>query len=75
MYGDEQYYTFIHLLLQEFLAEFYMCGIDDHEQLKAFEIVFHQIPLSPVLTFYSGLTNLSLREVNAECFIKIFIRN
>ena len=63
MYGDEQYYTFIQLSLQEFLAAFHMCGVNDHDQLKAFEIIFHQTPLSPVLTFYSGLTNLSLREV------------
>ena len=63
MYGDEQYYTFIHLSLQEFLAAFYMRDLDENEQLKAFKTIFHQNPLSPVLTFYSGLTNLSLRTV------------
>ena len=73
MCGDEQYYSFVHLSLQEFLAAFYMCGLDENEQLKAFEIIFHQNPLSPVLTFYSGLTNLSLCEVQ-DVLLKVLLR-
>ena len=72
MYGDEQYYTFVHLSLQEFLAAFYMCGLDENKQLKAFETIFHQNPLSPVLTFYSGLTNLSLRTVQ-DVLLKVLL--
>ena len=73
MYGDEQYYTFVHLSLQEFLAAFYMCGLDENKQLKAFETIFHQNPLSPVLTFYSGLTNLSLRTVQ-DVLLEVLLR-
>ena len=73
MYGDEQYYSFVHLSLQEFLAAFHMCDLDENEQLKAFKIIFHQNPLSPVLTFYSGLTNLSLRTVQ-DVLLKVLLR-
>ena len=73
MYGDEQYYSFVHLSLQEFLAAFYMYGLDENGQLKAFETIFHQNPLSPVLTFYSGLTNLSLRTVQ-DVLLKVLLR-
>ena len=73
MYGDEQYYSFVHLSLQEFLAAFYMCGLDENGQLKAFETIFHQNPLSPVLTFYSGLTNLSLRKVQ-DVLLEVLLR-
>ena len=73
MYGDEQYYSFVHLSMQEFLAAFYMYGLDENEQLKAFETIFHQNPLSPVLTFYSGLTNLSLRTVQ-DVLLKVLLR-
>ena len=73
MYGDEQYYSFVHLSLQEFLAAFYIYGLDENEQLKAFKTIFHQNPLSPVLTFYSGLTNLSLRTVQ-DVLLKVLLR-
>ena len=73
MYGDEQYYSFVHLSMQEFLAAFYMCGLDENKQLKAFETIFYQNPLSPVLTFYSGLTNLSLRTVQ-DVLLKVLLR-
>ena len=72
MYGDEQYFSFVHLSLQEFLAAFYMYGLDKSGQLKAFETIFHQNPLSPVLTFYSGLTNLSLRTVQ-DVLLKVLL--
>ena len=73
MYGDEQYYSFVHLSVQEFLAAFHMCGLDENEQLKAFKIIFYQNPLSPVLTFYSGLTNLCLRTVQ-DVLLKVLLR-
>ena len=73
MYGDEQYYSFVHLSMQEFLAAFHMCGLDENEQLKAFETIFHQNPLSPVLTFYSGLTNLSLCKVQ-DVLLEVLLR-
>ena len=73
MYGDEQYYSFIHLSLQEFLAAFYIRCLDENEQLIAFETIFHQNPLSPVLTFYSGLTNLSLHTVQ-DVLLKVLLR-
>ena len=63
MYGDMRYYSFVHLSLQEFLAALHMRDLGKSEQIKAFETVFRQNPLSPVLMFYSGLTNLSLRKV------------
>ena len=73
MYGDEQYYTFVHLSLQEFLAAFYVRCLDENEQLEAFKTIFHQNPLSPVLTFYSGLTNLCLRTVQ-DVLLEVLLR-
>ena len=58
-----RYYSFVHLSLQEFLAALHMRDLRKSEQIKVFETVLRQSPLSPVLTFYSGLTNLSLCKV------------
>ena len=73
MYGDEQYYSFVHLSLQEFLAAFYIRCLDENEQFKAFETIFDQNPLSPSLTFYSGLTNLCSRDVQ-DVLLKVLSR-
>ena len=63
MFEDEQHYSFEHLSVQEFMAAFHISLLDTDKQIEAFQVVYHQNPLSPILTFYSGLTNLTLPEV------------
>lgn len=63
MCGPNKQFMFIHLSLQEFLATFHISQMDQHQQVAAFKLVFCQNPLSPVLTFYAGLTGLKIDEV------------
>ena len=63
MCGPNKQFMFIHLSLQEFLAAFHVSQMDKHQQITAFKSVFGQNPLSPVLTFYAGLTGLRIGEV------------
>lgn len=56
MYGPKQQYTFLHLSIQEYLAAIFITGLDNQEQ--AIEEIYRQNPLSPVLAFYAGMTNL-----------------
>ena len=57
--GPTQLYEFIHLSFQEYLAAFYICQMKEIDQIKAFGKIYEQNPLSPVLTFYAGLTKLT----------------
>ena len=63
MCGPNKQFTFIHLSLQEFLAAFHISEMDQHQQVAAFKSLFDQNPLSPVLTFYAGLTGLNIDKV------------
>ena len=58
MRGPRSMYEFHHLSLQEFLAAFHITQLEEHVQITAFKKVFKQNPLSAVLSFYAGLTNL-----------------
>ena len=63
MHGPTKYFSFIHLSLQEFLAAFHISQMNDRQQPSAVKLVYDQNPLSPVLTFYAGLTGLRVHEV------------
>ena len=58
MSGPTNLYTFLHLSIQEFLAALHISLLDEHDQENAFELIFRQNPLSPVLSFYAGLTGV-----------------
>ena len=56
MYGNRQQYTFWHLSVQEFLAAVFIRSSSN--QKNAIEQIYLSNPLSPVLSFFAGLTNL-----------------
>ena len=59
MCGVKQQYSFIHLSVQEYLAAIFISGLEHQEQAGAIHEVYQQNPLSPVLSFYAGITNLA----------------
>ena len=58
MYGLAKCYKFSHLSLQEFLAAFFITQLSEQDQFSAFQLVYKQNPVSPILIFYAGLTKL-----------------
>ena len=57
--GPTQFFEFLHLSLQEFLAAFHIHSeMEELDQIEAVRRVYEQNPVSPVLTFYAGLTQL-----------------
>ena len=59
MFGPTNLYKFSHLSLQEFLAAFHIAQLNEVDQFSAFQCVYNQNPVSPILTFYAGLTKLA----------------
>ena len=68
MSGSKCQYEFLHLSVQEYLAAVYIIQQDEESQGKAIKAIYTQNPLSPVLTFYAGLTNLRVRNVQDFIF-------
>ena len=69
MYGTpSECYSFVHLSLQEYLAALYIKQMNEHRQVAAIKKVFDQNPLSPVLTFYAGLTGLTVEQARDVVF-------
>ena len=60
--GTTNLYAFPHLSLQEFLAAFHITQLKECDQITAFKQVYKQNPLSSVLSFYAGLTQLKVPE-------------
>ena len=58
--GATNLYAFPHLSLQEFLAAFHITQLKESDQITAFKQVYKQNPLSSVLSFYAGLTQLKV---------------
>ena len=71
MYGPTGGYSFSHLSLQEFLAAFHITQLNKPSQIVAFRQVYKQNPLSPVLSFYAGLTRLRLEEICSLLFLVV----
>ena len=59
MFGPSNLYAFPHLSLQEYLAAFHNTQLKRHNQVISFKEIFDQNPLSSVLSFYAGLTQLT----------------
>lgn len=68
MRGTKRQYEFLHLSVQEYLAAVYITQQDEESQGKAIKTIFTQNPLSPVLTFYAGLSNLQVQNVQDFIF-------
>ena len=64
MYGPTNTCTFPHLSLQEFLAALHISQLSKDDQFHAFENIFKQNPLSSVLSFYAGLTQLHSEKIS-----------
>jgi hypothetical protein len=58
--GATNLYAFPHLSLQEFLAAFHITQLKECDQISAFKQVYKQNPLSSVLSFYAGLTEIKV---------------
>ena len=56
MYGLKKQYSFWHLSIQEYLAAIFISSLENREQ--TFAEICRQNPLSPVLSFYAGMTHL-----------------
>ena len=68
MYGPKHQYSFLHLSIQEYLAAVFISGLKNHMQRQAIEEIYRQDPLSPVISFYSGMTNLQNSDVQDVLF-------
>ena len=69
MFGPCHHCSFLHFTVQEFLAAYHISKQSSSEQTKMIPKILHRDPLSPVLPFYAGLTNLSnngVRDVLLE---------
>ena len=58
-YGPSPYYSFLHYAVQEFLAAYHISQCSEEEQTKVIREILHSTPLSLVLPFYAGLTELA----------------
>lgn len=67
-YGPAEDFSFVHLSIQEFLAAFHLSRLEKHSQIVAVKSLFEQNPLSPVLTFYAGLTGLGIKKCRETLF-------
>ena len=61
--GAINVYAFPHLSLQEFLAVFHITQLKECDQITAFKQVYEQNPLNSVLSFYAGLTQLTVPTI------------
>ncbi len=56
------YYNFLHLLIQELLAAYYISFLSGHEQLSHFEDLFDQPRFAAVFQFYAGITRFQVER-------------
>ena len=64
VYGPEFIYSFPHLSIQEFLAAIHIKRIgNEDEEASAIKRLDDKDPLSPVITFYAGLTKFKNKKV------------
>ena len=58
-FGLEQSYSFLHHAVQDFLGAYHLSTISKEKQVKKFKKILQESPLSLVLPFYAGLTQLN----------------
>ena len=58
-FGPLHRYSFLHYAVQEFLAAYHISELTSEEQTQVVSQILHNNPLSSVLPFYAGLTELS----------------
>lgn len=58
-FGLEQSYSFLHHAVQDFLGAYHLSTIAKEKQMKNFRKILQESPLSLVLPFYAGLTQLN----------------
>ena len=63
MYGTERYYSFPHLLIQDFFAAVHIQSLCSGRQFECIERLLGVDPLMYTIAFYAGLTCLSNLEV------------
>ena len=56
-------YSFLHLVIQEFLAAFHMSKMSDDEQMASFNKMFPDQRYAKVLQFYAGFTKLNSKMI------------
>ena len=77
VYGPEDYYSFPHLSIQEFLAALHIKRMrndskwDENEEASAIENFLNEDPLNPIITFHAGLTKLKNRKIIQILSLKV----
>ena len=67
MYGLEEYYSFPHLALQQFLAAIHLSHQSDTEQVSLVQRIVQQDPLDELLPFHAGLACGEIRTKIIDC--------
>ena len=67
MYGLEEYYSFPHLALQQFLAAIHLSHQSDTEQVSFVQRIVQQDPLDELLPFHAGLASDEVCTRIMEC--------
>ena len=62
-YGLEQSYSFLHHVVQDFLGAYHLSTLQKKKQITNFGKILKHSPLSLVLSFYAGLTQLNEPQI------------
>ena len=62
-YGLEQSYSFLHHVVQDFLGAYHLSTLPKKKQITGFGKILKHSPLSLVLPFYAGLTQLNEPQI------------
>lgn len=68
MFGLEEYYSFPHLSIQQFLAAIHLSRQNETQQISSVKQTLEQDPLDDLLPLYAGLTHLENIEIRAMLF-------
>ena len=62
-YGLDQNYSFLHHVVQDFLGAYHLSTLPKRKQVTSFGKILKHSPLSLVLPFYAGLTQLNEPQI------------